>query len=186
MPRQKPGKSETIVRTPPEFLAAAKAYLGVKQFDLDLAACADNAVSSCYFTIEQDALSLDWFDWMRNGVFKLFHNKTERTRKAWCWLNPPYDDIGKWAEKCLLESMKGLRVAFLVPASVGSNWWRDFVHEQAQVEFLNGRILFLDKFGEPICSPKTGKPTPYPKDLALILYGNEPGYDVWDWRKQAA
>lgn len=161
MPVQKPGRSETIVRTPPGFLAAVKRYLGIQSFAADLAACVDNAVAYPFFTKEDDAFTKDW------SVYG-----------GWCWLNPPYDDIGRWAELCLQESTYGVKIAFLVPASVGSNWWRDYVHQQADVQFLNGRLTFLYANG----TRHTG---PYPKDLALILYGNEPGYDVWDWRRQA-
>lgn len=173
MPRQKPGKSETIVRTPPEFLAAVKRFLGIDAFAVDLASCADNAVASLGITKEEDAFTFDW------GVLG---------DGGWCWLNPPYDDIAPWVEKCWAESQlsTSVRTAVLIPASVGSNWWRDYVHQKARVCFLNGRILFLDKFGNPICSPKTGKPTPYPKDLALLLYGDEPGYDIWNWRTYVA
>ncbi len=164
-PRQKPGKSETVVRTPPEFLTAAKTLLGIDDFTIDLAASVGNAVCAEFYTKEQDALQQDWF----------------ADYDGWRWLNPPYDNIAPWAEMC---AAWGVQTALLVPASVGSNWWRDNVHGIARVKFLNGRISFLDKFGKPIVSPKTGKPTPYPKDLALVLYGvADPGYDVWSWRK---
>ena len=179
MPKQKPGRSETVVRTPVEFLTAVKTLLGIDEFVVDLAACADNAVASTYFTKEEDALAQNWFAF---GDIDEFGDQ-------WCWLNPPYDDITPWAERCARQVSTfgkcGASVAMLVPASVGSNWWRDYVHGFARVYFLNGRISFLDKHGNSIVSPKTGKPTPYPKDLALLLYGNEPGYDVWEWRKQA-
>lgn len=174
MPAQKPGRSETIVRTPVEFLAAVRAFLGIEDFVADLACCEDNKVTSFGLTQEMDSLSVAWRD-LGDG---------------WCWLNPPYDDIAPWAEKCLVESSNGAHIAFLVPLSGGSNWWRDNVHRQARVYMLNGRLQFLDKFGKPIgtIDKKTGKfkATPYPKDLALILFGDEPDYDVWEWRKQAA
>lgn len=161
MPRQKPGKSETVVRTPPEFLAAARKLLGITEFAVDLACCQDNKVAPVGISADMDSLSLNWVD---------------ECGTDWCWLNPPYDNIGAWAEKCLRESMDGAHIAFLVPASVGSNWWRDFVHYQADVRFLNGRLKFLYANG-------TRHKDYYPKDLALILYGNEPGYDVWNWRQ---
>lgn len=161
MPVQKPGKSETIVRTPPEFLAAVKGLLGIKRFDIDLAACADNAVSGQFFTKDDNALTKPWlFD-------------------GWCWCNPPYDNIRPWVAKARNAWIDfGTQTAVLVPASVGSNWWDDFVHEQADVRFPKGRLTFLYADG-------TRHKSCYPKDLALILYGNEPGYDVWDWRKQS-
>lgn len=170
MPRQKPGLSETVVRTPPEFLAAAKRLLGIKEFAIDLAACDDNAVAPVWITKEMDSLSVDW---------------AEASGGDWCWLNPPYDDIATWAAKCLEESKRGARIAFLVPSSTGTNWWDDFVHKKALVKLLKGRIQFLDKLGQPIGSlDKKGrfKATPFPKDLVLILFGAEPDYDVWAWK----
>jgi hypothetical protein len=59
--------------------------------------------------------------------------------------------------------------AWVSPA-VGSNWWRDHVHEKTQVFFLNGRLCFDGV-------------APYPKDCALCAYGMEPGYECWNWRK---
>jgi hypothetical protein len=173
MPRQKPGESETIVRTPPDFLAAARKLLGITEFAVDLACREDNMVASFGVTHEMDSFTADWHHLVAED--------------EWAWLNPPYDDIAPWAEKCVEESLCGAHIAFLVPASVGSNWWRDFVHDKADVRFLNGRIQFLDKFGKPIGTidkkTKKFKATPYPKDLALILYGNEPGYEPWTWRE---
>jgi hypothetical protein len=58
-----------------------------------------------------------------------------------------------------------------VTAGVGSNWWRDHVHDKARVLLLNGRITFV------------GETHGYPKDCCLLLYGPsvEPGYEVWSW-----
>jgi hypothetical protein len=65
------------------------------------------------------------------------------------------------------------QIVVLVPASVGSNWWKEHVHREAWVLFLNRRITF------------EGHTAGYPKDLALIVYGPDKagcGYDIWDWR----
>lgn len=169
MPVQKPGKSEQVVRTPPEFLRSVKLFLGFKHFTIDLAASDDNAVCSNWITKEQDALTLPWL------------------HPGWGWLNPEYGHIASWVYKAhRAKQGYGTQTVVLIPASVGSNWWRDYVHQKAMVLFLNGRITFNDKHGDPICSPKTGKPTPYPKDLALLIYSPDwaPGYDVWNWREE--
>lgn len=166
MPAQKPGRSETVVRTPPEFLTAVKAFLGIGEFRIDLAASPNNAVATDYFTKEVNALAMPW------------------KFPGWAWLNPPYDDIAPWAERAMYWGLThGTKIAMLIPASVGSNWWRDFVHEQARINFLNGRLTFLYADGNRHKGP-------YPKDLALVLYGvgfqEEGCYSVWDWRRQAA
>lgn len=174
MPRQKPGKSETVVLTPPEFMDATRTLLNIDDFLIDLAASEDNSHGIMCYTKETDSLKQRW--------------RRRQTAGQWLWCNPPYDDIAPWVEKSdetcnLLISDPIPKIAMLVPASTGSNYWREHVHEKCLVVFLNGRILFLDKHHKPICSPKTGKPTPYPKDLALLLYGiDQVGYDVWDWK----
>lgn len=155
MPAQKPGRSKQNYGTPPEFLDAVKRLLDIKEFAVDLAADQFNTVAQIYLTKEMDALSKDW-------------------REAWtgaAWINPPYDHIAPWVKNAY--ECKGY-VVMLVPASVGSNWWRDWVHNKAHVWFLNGRLTFV------------GCTDPYPKDCALIAYqsswlGLGWEYDVWTW-----
>lgn len=86
-------------------------------------------------------------------------------------LTPPYSNIKEWVAKC---DGSLAAIALLVPASVGSNWFRDHVDGKARVFFLNGRVTFV------------GHKAGYPKDLILCLYGPDiaPGYEVWDWRKE--
>lgn len=158
MPAQKPGKSKQDYATPPEFIAAVKHRLRIEAFVVDLAASAENTKSANYFTKEDDALSGDW------------EGAADHYGGGWMWLNPPFADIAPWAKKCK-ESLP-TRIALLVPAAVGSNWWRDYVDGKAHVLLLNGRISF-DGVG------------PYPKDCALCLYtAFAQGYEVWDWRQQ--
>lgn len=160
MPLQKPGKSKQDHQTPPEFLNAVRHYLGIKDFAIDLAANDANHVTETYYTPEENALVCDWADWCRD---------------TWAWLNPPFADIAPWVEKAYTEARRGGKIAMLVPASVGANWWRDWVHEKTPVLFLNGRITFV------------GQADAYPKDCALILYQPppvlpvRPHYDVWTW-----
>jgi len=155
-PLQKPGRSKQDYGTPPAFLEAVKAKLGIWDFDCDLAASDENTVTHVgYFTEEGDALQED--SW--------------KFRDGWNWLNPPYRNIGAWVSKAHYEwFVRDARTAVLIPAAVGSNWWRDHVHNKAGVFFLNPRITFV------------GCKDPYPKDCALLLYGDNPGYDVWTWK----
>lgn len=166
-PRQKPGQSETVVVTPPEFMAAVHATLGIAGFDIDLAAGEDNSQGLFYYDKETNGLEQEWT------------NFNYRVSNPWFWCNPPYDDIRPWVEKAsrevgwrrILDRQPSL--AMLVPASVGSNWWRDYVHKKCKVLFLNGRIQFV------------GHTTGYPKDLALLLYGIDVvGYDIWRWKDE--
>lgn len=146
-------KSVQEVATPEEFMIAIEKRFGEVQFDL--AASANNTKATCYFTKEQDALKQDW-----HKIGKL------------CYLNPEFSDIAPWASKCVTESNLGCEILMLVPASVGTNWFRDFVHRKSFVFFLNGRIQFV------------GHKHPYPKDLMLCAYGFSGmiGHDIWTWQ----
>lgn len=160
MPEQKPGRSKQDYGTPDVLLNAVRKALGVKQFCHDFAADDTNMVCPSYWTIEDDSLKQSTDKWREKvGMY------------GWGWLNPPFAHIGPWAEKCAEVGADGGHICLLVPASVGSNWYRDFVHMKARVVFLNGRITFV------------GQPQGYPKDCLLALYGPNVtvGYDVWKW-----
>lgn len=159
MPVQKPGKSEQVVCTPKNFLKAVKNRFYLKEgFAYDLAADADNTVAEQWFDEEADALVQDWHQ-----------------IKGISWCNPPFGDLEPWVAKAVLEANKGADLLMLLPASVGSNWWRSFVDSRSRVYFLNGRLTFV------------GHKSPYPKDLALVHYHRVfmecPGYTVWNWRE---
>lgn len=162
VPQQKPGRSQQDYSTPECFLLPVQRYLGLSQgFAYDFAADLDNSVAEYFCDQATNALALPhWEDHIVGG---------------WGWLNPPFADIAPWAKRCAETGQSGGHLAFLVPASVGSNWFRDYVHGQALVLFLNGRIPFIPE------QPSWG----YPKDLVLALYGPafDPGYAVWDWRR---
>lgn len=162
MPVQKPGRSVQEVGTPPSLLAAVVRRFGA--IGVDLAASASNAVC-------REWLGPDHPDEHRRDALDL------RAQWNWAripglrWLNPPFGDIAPWAEKCAEQSAIGpCRVALLVPASVGSNWFAGHVDGKALVLFLRPRLTFV------------GHDQPYPKDCLLAVYGEPPGYECWDWR----
>lgn len=163
MPKQKPGKSRQDYQTQPDFLQATKLHLGIHDFLIDLAADDSNHVTELYYTEAENALVSEWADYCRFP--------------GWGWLNPPFANIAPWVEKAYHEAQRGANVAMLVPAAVGSNWWRDWVHEKTPVLFINGRLQFV------------GTTEVYPKDCALILYQPtllipiRPHYSVWNWRE---
>ena len=157
-PKQKPATSKQNYSTPKDFLEKVKVLLAIDSFGIDLAADSTNTVADQFYDEEVDSLKQDW--------------KVD----GWSWLNPPYKNLAKWTNKAWLESLAGAKVAMLVPASTGANWWKQYVHENCLCLFLNGRLSFLEN-GDP-----------YPKDLALLLYEYVPpvqrtGYKIWDWRK---
>lgn len=153
------GKSRQDYPTPWGFIHACEKKFGGKVV-LDLAASAENAKSPVYITEKQNSLSLPWHEFPTN-------------KRDWMWLNPPFDNITPWAKKCAEESRKGAWILFLTPASVGSNWFRDYVNGHAMVYGLNGRIQFV------------GASDPYPKDCILSVYRPAPyqvaGFNIWTW-----
>lgn len=163
----------------------------------DLAASEENAQASRHFSAEQNSLVQDWNAFGAGG---------------WLWLNPPYDNIDRWARKCVIEMQAGANILFLVPASVGSNWFRKYVEGIAKPIFLNGRLVFdftypedyMDKktikinesralLGqEPIVCARAGKKNtdPYPKDMMLAIFSKDIfldgdiDYETWDWKQE--
>lgn len=153
-PTVKRGQSKQDYETPPDFMAAIDKRFGIPLWDL--AATAENAKCKNFISPEEDSLSREW-----------------RSLCGLKWLNPPFDRIGPWAKKCAQLTTDwrhcGHRILFLTPASVGSNWFRDYVHKKALVLALNGRIQFV------------GTEDPYPKDCMLSCFGFQPDFDVWTW-----
>lgn len=157
-PKQNPGASKQDYSTPKDFVNKVKYKLGLIDFKVDLAADETNSKGQFYVTEEINSLAQSW---------------PQLIGDEWGWLNPPYADIRPWAEKCATSAKDGANIAFLVPASVGSNWFRDYCWNKAFVLYLNGRLAFIPD-----------KPNwLYPKDLMLVLYnGWAVGSDVWNWR----
>lgn len=156
MPAQTPGKSRQDYMTPFEFLDAVRTRWNIEAFDVDLAASENNVGAQRIITPEEDSLTVDW---------------TALTGDL--WLNPPFAHIAPWARKCAEATTtsrfsRDRRIFFLVPASVGSRWFEQYVHPYARVYFLRDRICFDGK-------------NLYPKDCILAVYGEPPGYDFWRW-----
>jgi hypothetical protein len=157
MPKQKPGRSEQVVEAPADFLASVKTRFGLRSFDWDLAAGRTNQKAPNYFGPDspsgEDSLPEPW-------------------PIGDCWLNPPYGDIAPWAQKCSESAFPWCRrrIYFLVPASVGSNWFADHVFGEALVLFLRPLLVFV------------GRKQSYPKDLILAVYGGVPGVECWRWK----
>ena len=90
------------------------------------------------------------------------------------WLNPEFGEIAPWAAKCETEAAtRHAEITMLVPAAVGSNWYRDHVAPHSDAYLLNGRICFDGK-------------NLFPKDCALIHYNprnREGTVSIWEWRK---
>lgn len=163
MPRQKPGRSRQCYVTPVEFMQAVESRFG--RIDFDLAATRINAKAPHFYTAQQNALRYPW----------IASDRRCQSSRTHFWLNPPYRHITPWVRRATEEQRRLSSGWFLVllPASVGSNWFRKYVFNFASVYFLEGRICF-------------NKRQPYPKDCMLLQYRN-PRKDllinIWDWKR---
>lgn len=151
-------KSVQDVRTPLDLLEAVALRFG--DINVDLAATVKNAIADRWLGpgshIAEDSLAHDW------ATLRLC---------VTAWLNPPFGAIAPWAAKCAATPTgPHRRILLLVPASVGSNWWAEHVHNRAAVKFLSPRVRFV------------GHDQPFPKDLALCCYGEDSSYALWRWR----
>jgi phage N-6-adenine-methyltransferase len=150
-PDYRRGAAKQDWATPPELIEAVERRFG--PLAVDLAATAANTKAPLYLTEADDSLVQPWHE--LSGLL---------------WLNPPFRHIEPWAAKCAAEAEFGARIALLVLASVGTNWYRDHVHGRALVLFLNGRITFV------------GATSAGMNDCMIALYGEPPGFEVWKWR----
>lgn len=161
MPAQNPGRSRQDYSTPPELLLAIKDYLWINHFSIDLAASDANKVAPLFYDEATNALA-DEHPWC-----------VDENDGGWAYANPPYFNIRPWVEKAYHEATNhGAQIAMLVPASTGSNWWADWVHDKANVLLMQGRVRFVGASG------------PYPKDTVILLYAPhiKGGYTLWDWK----
>lgn len=109
-------------------------------------------------------------------------------RKGLLWLNPPFNNIPAWASRCQNESLLGANILLLTPASVGSNWFANFVAGFADVYLLNGRLSFIK--GEPYnkdCMLSHFYQNSRDRDAVLknsgkVDWGGWRWMSIWDWR----
>lgn len=151
-------RSAQDIGTPRVFLDAVELRFGPLCFDL--AASAVNAKAPMCFGVVDDSLSQDWTN-----------------LPGTLWLNPPFGNIAPWARKCAQSTEAPhvfRRILMLVPASVGSRWFAQYVHGKAMVLALVGRMAF------------EGHKQTFPKDLMLVEYGGWRGFDTWEWRPARA
>lgn len=164
MPAQKPGRSWQDVGTPKWLLTLVERTWG--RITYDAAASAENHACPQYadgspgydgLLVNWDHESSVWASWLNEDG-----DNRIRTVPGLTWVNPPYAKIRPWVQKA---ATSGCLVVMLVPAAVGSNWWKDWVDKKAAVYFLSPRLKFV------------GHTQGYPKDLALLVYGAEkPSY----------
>ena len=63
------------------------------------------------------------------------------------FVNPPYNEIVKWAQKCCEEFKKGRECVLLIPSRTDTRYFHDFIIPYAKIEFIKGRLRFVDLNG---------------------------------------
>lgn len=147
------GKSKQDYSTPEDFRFAVTKRFGHPAFDLAASFGNQFSMGERFFDEDRDSLKQEWHK--LGGLL---------------WLNCPFGDIVPWARKCSEEAKQGARILLLIPAAVGSNWFREWVFQQAHIMFLSPRLCFDGK-------------NPFPKDCLLAYYGKgETGVECWRWK----
>ena len=69
------------------------------------------------------------------------------------FINPPYNQIGKFLEKGWVESRKGKTCVFLIPSRTDTKWWHEYCMKADRIIFIKGRLKFQGaKNGAPFPS----------------------------------
>ena len=64
------------------------------------------------------------------------------------FVNPPYDNIGAWAQKSMEEFKKGKTIHLLIPARTDTKYFHQFILPYADIEFIKGRLKFVSLDGK--------------------------------------
>lgn len=135
------GTGENEWYTPAEFIAKARAVLGIIDLDPASSEHAQKSVQALtYFSIEDDGLSRDW------------HGSI--------WLNPPYAQpyIEQFADKMIGE-VNACRVTSAIMLThnyTDTAWFQKLAHASSAICFTRGRVRFEAPDGK-LASPTQGQ-----------------------------
>jgi len=102
--------------------------------EIDLAATKTVRKAGRFITPKQNSLRQDWTT-MLDGKMG--------------YLNPPFDPVTPWIEKCVEEAVKGARFVALLRASIDAHWFWKMAHH-CTVYAISPRIKFIgSKQGYP-------------------------------------
>lgn len=86
----------------------------------------------------------------------------------WVFVNPPFSELSAWAEKCAHEHQNGTaHIVLLMPARVDTRAFHEHVLKYAQIEFIKGRLRFVD------LDNSSEKPVAAPFPCILAHYGGQ-------------
>lgn len=121
-------------RTPRDLFAALDARFN---FVCDLAASADNALCSSYYSATADALTQDW------------------PRVGWLWLNPPFSRLPEFMAKTHEQVAHGCCVVAITPGHRHEQDWfhRHVVGVASTIALPRGRVEYVPAPGIESSSP---------------------------------
>jgi len=104
----------------------------IYNFEVDLAASAENAKMRPYLNEEANALGVDWSRIGHSG-----------------FCNPPYSNIKPWIEKAIEEAERGFTTVMLIPTPNGESYYEDLIINADTIIFIKGRVSFIGSDGKP-------------------------------------
>lgn len=144
--------------TPQQFFDRLNAVFG--PFTLD--PCAEPSTAKCekYFTEEDDGSAQDWSQDIvfMNPPFGRHEKACKQVcKKKRCVERGHHitEDIAgteDWVQKAWTESLKGATVVGILPSSVGTKWFHNYVLRASQLILVEGRVSYIYK-GEPTGTP---------------------------------
>lgn len=124
--------------TPPFIIESAKSIMGDIDLDPASSKLANETVGAKeFYTIEDDGIKKDW------------HGRV--------WLNPPYSqpDISNFAKA--VTSKKYDEIMILVNNATETDWFRMMAEASKVICFINKRLKFVDRYGNPSGAPLQGQ-----------------------------
>ncbi len=115
--------TETTWETPQPFFDMLDAEFG---FTIDVACLPQTAKCSRFYTPDENGLAQDW----SNEIF---------------WMNPPYgrgQDVYSWVKKAYESSLAGATGVALLPASIDTKWFHEFVMRSTEIRYVRDRLWF--------------------------------------------
>jgi site-specific DNA-methyltransferase (adenine-specific) len=120
---------------------------GLFHFDVDVCASPQNAKCRKFFSKDQNGLAQPWL--------------AGRTY----WMNAPYSQAGKWAQKAAAAAKGGAVVVGLFANRSSTAWYREYVAPSAMMVQLQGRLQFTHQ-GRTV-APGSMSEAPFPSMLAI-------------------
>ena len=129
-------------------------YNTIYHFQLDAAATKENTKCKDFFTKEDNALVQNW------------------SKYQTVWLNPPYGrKIGFFIKKAYEESLKDVTIVCLIPARTDTKYFHDYCLKYGKVEFLRGRLRFINRLLPSYKKDGDFKSSPAPFPSCIVIFG---------------